>query len=108
MEPSQGWFLDTANGVLMFYLAYSATNANQFATVLNYIGLVLMVIGAVLSVFSCVNYSKNAVVSLTAGSNKEKAVSESVAASISEEKKDEIVSISEEIVKNEEEEEDEE
>lgn len=88
-------FLDTANGVLMFYLAYSATNANQFATVLNYIGLVLMVIGAVLSLFSCFNYSKNAVISLKAISTEEKKVAE---------KEEEIDTISEEIVKNEEEE----
>ena len=63
-------FLDTANGVLMFYLAYSVNNNNLFADILNYIGLGLMVLGAVLSVFSCVNYSKNAIVSLKNGSAK--------------------------------------
>lgn len=74
-------FLDTANGVLMFYLAYSVCNQNTFAEVLNYIGLVLMVIGTLLSVISCINYSRNAVVSL----NKNKKLAEEASATTSEE-----------------------
>lgn len=57
-------FLDVANGVLMFYLAYSVNYSNLFSDVLNYLGLTLMAIGAILSVFSCINYSINAVKSL--------------------------------------------
>ena len=60
----KSFFLDTANGVLMFYLAYSVNNDNLFADVLNYLGLALMIFGVILAVFSCVNYSRNAVISL--------------------------------------------
>ena len=54
-------FLDSANGVLMFYLGlYLAVGNTTFANILRYVGLVIMALGVVLAVFSCVNYSINA------------------------------------------------
>ena len=60
----KSFFLDVANMVLMLYVALNVTLDNTFVSVTRYVGLGLMGIGVVLTIVSCVNYSRNAVVSL--------------------------------------------
>ena len=59
-------FLDSANGVLLFYIALSVCVDNWFTNELKYLGLSLMIVGVALAVISCVNYIKGAIDGLKA------------------------------------------
>ena len=59
-------FLDSANGVLLFYIALAVCVDNWFTNELKYLGLSLMIVGVVLAVISCVNYIRGAIDGLKA------------------------------------------
>ena len=69
-------FLDTANAVLLFYVALSVCVDNWFTKELKYLGLSLMIVGVALSVISCVNYIKGAIGGLKAKETEDSAETE--------------------------------
>lgn len=69
-------FLDTANAVLLFYVALSVCVDNWFTKELKYLGLSLMIVGVTLSVISCVNYIKGAIDGLKAKETEDSAETE--------------------------------